>query len=226
MCKCVKCCSKEPAPFTDSLVAKSKRDLAESKALRFSRRGFGMKQKTIAAFGSFAASTVLFLIFMTAEADAQLLDRTLSLGNLAHNLRTPQDVAFYIWRHFDFENDQRQFGREDYWQSPAEMLQNQKGDCEDFAIFAREILKKNGIAAFVVNLYSGKSHSICIFKNHGLYGAVDGGNYVAADFKDLSSLLAYLDPFWKKAAITEMGENHRGRILAEISNCHKSRKNC
>lgn len=158
---------------------------------------------------------------MTAEAKAQLPDRVLSLGSLASYLHTPQDVALYIWRHFDFENDQAQFGREDYWQSPAEMIKNKKGDCEDFALFAREMLRRNGIQAFVINLYGDKAHALCIYKNHGLYGAVDGGNYIPADYQDLRTLLSYVDPFWQKADIADIDAANHGRILAEFPNMHK-----
>ncbi len=183
-----------------------------------------MKKKTIAAFGFFAVSVALLLIYTSAPANAQLLDQNFSVNTLASYLRNPQDVALYMWRHFDFVRDQQQFGREDYWQSAAEILQTKKGDCEDFAIFAQEILKQNGVSAFILNLYGAKPHSICIFKSKGLYGAVDGGNYVSAQFKDLTSLLNYLDPFWKKANITEMDQSHRGRILSEITNSKKTHR--
>ncbi len=180
-----------------------------------------MKKKTIAVIGAFAAGIAMFLIFMTAEAKAQLPDQVLSVGNLAGYLKTPQDVALYIWRYFDFEHDRSQFGKEEYWQTAEEILRNRKGDCEDFALFAHEIMKQNGISSFVISLYGSKPHAICIFKKNGLYGAVNGGDYIAPEFKDLCSLLSYIDPFWNKAAITEIDENHRGRVLTELSNCRK-----
>lgn len=181
-----------------------------------------MKKKTIAAFGFFAVSIVLIFLYTSAPANAQLLDQNFSVNTLASYLKNPQDVALYMWRHFDFERDQQQFGQEDYWQSADEILQSKKGDCEDFAVFAHEILKRNGQSAFIMNLYGAKPHSICVFKSNGLYGAVDGGNYIAAEFKDINSLLNYMDPFWKKAAITELNQNHRGRILKEITNSAKT----
>lgn len=184
-----------------------------------------MKKKTIAAFGLFAASVALILIFTSAPANAQLLDQNFSVNTLASYLKTPQDVALYMWRHFDYEGDRRQFGKDDYWQSPQEILANKKGDCEDFAVFAKQILELNGYSAHVLNLYGTKDHSICIFKKGGKYGAVDGGKFVAADFKDLQSLITYMDRFWTKASIVEVNGCHTGRVLANITNSNKqSRK--
>ena len=183
-----------------------------------------MKKKTIAAFGFFAVSVLLVLIYTSAPANAQLLDQNFSINTLASYLKNPQDVALYMWRHFDYEGDRRQFGQEDYWQTAAETAQNKKGDCEDFAIFAKQILELNGYRSFILNLYGTKDHSICIFKQHGKYGAVDGGKFVPANFNDLRSLISYMDRFWTKASIVEVNGCHTGRVLADISNSQKTSK--
>ncbi len=180
-------------------------------------------KKAIAATGRFAASLLALFILFTAQADAQIFVRNLSFVNLAEQLKTPQDIAFYIWRNFQFEKDQRQFGREDYWQSPAEILQTQKGDCEDFALFASEILKLQGKNSFIINLYGGgKPHSICVFKEKGRYGAIDGKKVIPVDFETLDELLSYADPFWRKASLVEPTPAKNGRVLAEFSNMKKS----
>ena len=183
-----------------------------------------MKKKTIAAFGFFAVSVALVLIYTSAPANAQLLDQNFSINTLASHLKNPQDVALYMWRHFNYEGDQRQFGQEDYWQSAAEIFQTKKGDCEDFAIFAKQILEINGYRAFILNLHGTKDHSICIFKQGGKYGAVDGGQFIAADFENLQSLISYIDRFWTKAAIVEADSWHAGRVLANIFNPKKPSK--
>lgn len=183
-----------------------------------------MKKKTIAAFGFFAVSVVMIFFHASDTANARLLDQSYSVNTLASYLRSPQDVALYMWRYFDYEGDRRQFGKEDYWQSPAEIVKNKKGDCEDFALFAKQILDLNGYSAYVLNLYGTKDHAICIFRQNGKYGAVDGGKFVAADFDDLRDLLSYMDPFWSKASIVEVTERHGGKELASIRNIHKPKK--
>ncbi len=179
----------------------------------------------IAATGRFAVSLALLLLFMSAQANAQNFSRTLSLVHLSQELKTPQDVAFYIWRNFQFEKDRRQFGREEYWQSPAEILETRKGDCEDFALFAVEMLKLSGLKSFVINLYgSQKPHAVCVFKQNGKYGAIDGKNVIGADFNDLQALLNFLDPYWAKANIVEPTPSKDGRVMAEFSNWSKQRR--
>lgn len=63
-------------------------------------------KKGVAAYWVFAVSLVLVTFVVTAEAKAQLLDRNLSLRDLANQLQTPEDIAHYLWRHFSFESDQ------------------------------------------------------------------------------------------------------------------------
>ena len=156
-------------------------------------------KKPIAAIGLFAASLVLFLFSsLTAEANAQLLDRTLSLANLSLELKTPENIAHYMWRNFVFETDQRQFGREEYWQSPQELMQTRKGDCEDFAVFAYELLKRQGIQTFLLNVYGGSfAHTVCVFKDKGKYQIIDGSDIKRVNASSLDELSKKIYPFWE-----------------------------
>ena len=156
---------------------------------------------------------------MSAEADARLLDRGLSLEILAHQLRTPEQIARYMWQHFAFETDQRQFGRQDHWQSPEELLANQKGDCEDFALFAHSLLKINGIPSLLLNLYGKRfAHTVCVFKENGRYHAIDGTDVKRFDAEDINSLSFQLYPFWEKSAVVSPAPaSHHGTILTEFT---------
>ncbi len=122
-----------------------------------------MKKYAVAATRAFALCLVALLITInTAEANTPLLVRTLSLQNLASELNSPKAIADYLWKNFVFEEDQRLFGREDYWQTPQEFMDLKKGDCEDFAMMAAQILKLQGIQSMILNIYDGTSgHTIC-----------------------------------------------------------------
>ncbi|MBI3313093.1 MAG: transglutaminase-like cysteine peptidase [Candidatus Omnitrophica bacterium] len=184
-------------------------------------------KKTIATLWVFAASFVLVTSVMMAEANAQILDRPLSFRELTHELQTPEDVAHFMWRHFRFETDRANFGQEEYWQSPQEFLANGKGDCEDFAVFAQEILKSKGIPAFVLNIYGsgGYAHTICVFKENGRYSAIDGSRVLNFRSKSINELVSNIYPFWKKGAVvTANHHSAQGEIIAQFAKQAKARR--
>ena len=142
---------------------------------------------------------------------------SLTLQDLSRMVRTPDEIAHFMWRNFRFENDRTQFGREEYWQSPEEMLASRKGDCEDFALFAHRLLKKNGIPSFLLNIYSDqKAHTVCVFKGTTGYNAIDGTDVARLDSRKLNQLIFEINPFWKKAAIVAPAAGHQAKILKEL----------
>lgn len=44
-----------------------------------------------------------------------------------------------------YKTDKDTYGKRDYWATPEEFLQNQQGDCEDYAILSRHILLLAGV---------------------------------------------------------------------------------
>ena len=162
-----------------------------------------MKKKAVAAAQGLAISVVLgIVLFITADANAQLPDRNLSLADLAQQLKTPDNIAHYLWRNFLFENDQRLFGREEYRQSAEEFLSNHRGDCEDFANMAYTLLRLNGIEAFLMNIYGSHfAHTICIFKENGKYQAIDGSDLKRVQAENLGELAGRIHPSWKEAKV-------------------------
>lgn len=141
-----------------------------------------------------------------------------SFQSLASNLSSPEDIAKFIWRHFQVESDQTQFGTEDRWQSPEELLKSERGDCEDFALFAYEIFKARGTQAFLLNIYGkGYGHTVCVFREGGSFHAVDGTSVIRGN-ESLDQLIKKIYPFWKSAAIVKAVKNSgRAVILKRIN---------
>ncbi len=173
---------------------------------------------SVAAYGFIAISIVFVTIFMSTEARAQVLDRPLSLQVLASQLNTPEAIAKYMWRHFQVESDRAQFGREEKWQSPEEFLTTRRGDCEDFALFAQQVLKLNGISSFLLNVYSDKTaHTVCVFKEGGFYHVIDGTEVIRTKASSLDGLISEINPFWRESAIVRASESSDGgKILARF----------
>ena len=175
-------------------------------------------KKSVAAYWVFVASFVLVMSLYTADTKAQVLDRNLSLQNIASQLQSPEDIAHYMWRHFLFESDQNQFGENEHWQSPEEFMQTGKGDCEDFAIFANEILKLKGKKSFLLNVYGNRfAHTVCVFEENGKYNVIDGSRVIRFEAESLDKLTGKIYPFWKNAAIVKPSEkSNQGRVLSKF----------
>ncbi|MBI3306315.1 MAG: transglutaminase-like cysteine peptidase [Candidatus Omnitrophica bacterium] len=184
-------------------------------------------KKTIATLWVFAISFVLAALAMNAEARAHALDRTLSFRELTNQMQTPEEIARYMWRNFQFESDQTNFGKEEYWQTAQEFLQNRRGDCEDFAIFANEMLKLNGVSSFILNIYGsgGFAHTVCVFKENGRYSVIDGTQVLHFKSKSITDLMSKIYPFWKEGAIVSATPySTQGEILTQFSKQNKSRR--
>ncbi|HTL47462.1 MAG TPA: transglutaminase-like domain-containing protein [Verrucomicrobiae bacterium] len=176
-------------------------------------------KKYIATVWAIAALTVMVSTVRTSNAEAQLFSHpSLDFQTLTTKLSTPEDLAKYMWRNFRYENDQSNFGKAEYWQSPEEFMENKAGDCEDFALFASEILKQQGKKTFLLNIYgSGFAHTICVFVENGKYNAMDGTDVKRINANDLPSLMNEIYPQWKKGAIVaKAGKSNKGCILKKF----------
>ncbi|MDP3919492.1 MAG: transglutaminase-like domain-containing protein [Candidatus Omnitrophota bacterium] len=177
-------------------------------------------KKLIAAAWVFVLSTALVLIVSTADANAQLHSQPLSISSIAQQLQTPDAIAKYLWRHFSFETDQRQFGQEEYWQSPSEFMTRGKGDCEDFAILASSLLKQSGVKSFIVNIYGSRfAHTICVFEENGKLNAIDGSEIKRLAADSLEELAKKIHADWDRVAIVSpsTANPHQARLLKMIS---------
>ena len=154
----------------------------------------------------------------TSPGNAQIFEPQISLRDLAPSLSTPELIAHFMWQHFSFESDPVHFGRKDYWQSPEELFIARRGDCEDFALFAQELLKRNGIPSFLMSIYGkGVGHTVCVFKENGKYHVIDGVRVARYGSKTLQELSSEINPFWQKAAIVVRSSNPaQGKILKQF----------
>mgnify|MGYP001605926310 CR=1 FL=1 len=90
-----------------------------------------------------------------------------SLAGVTSSVHNPAQLSKWLSNNFRYELE-----FPDHWQPAQETLDLKKGDCEDFAILAQNILKELGIESFIVivNLKDFKqSHAICVFKDDKYY---------------------------------------------------------
>jgi hypothetical protein len=147
---------------------------------------------------------------------------TASLEALAGRYATPKAVAGFLQEEFDFARDAELFGEAERWQSPEEFLRRRAGDCEDFALLARELLRRNGIEAEVFSLFGddGYAHTVCVFRDaEGRYSVINQGRLRAYRARSLEALASRLHPGWTFGGIVER-EGAAARLVRELVNPH------
>ena len=141
------------------------------------------------------------------------------LEQLASTYTTPEAIAAFLQKECLFMRDETLFGTADYWQAPEELALRRNGDCEDYALLASELLKRNGIEARIFCLFGkgGYAHTVSLFMDHeGRYNIInqDKVHYVHASSLELVASSIY--PKWLFGGITER-RGTRGRLIVPIS---------
>lgn len=86
-----------------------------------------------------------------------LLTEERYLALLTHTLTTPEKLHAYVRKNLRYIREEQD---QDSWQSPEETLRKGGGDCEDFAFFGQEILRRQGKLAHVIAL---PGHAACVW---------------------------------------------------------------
>ena len=92
------------------------------------------------------------------------------------NLTTVDKLATYI-KKIKYISDKK-----DYWQTPVETFIRGKGDCEDFARLALDILvhiqkRKNVRFIIYIGTEKGQCHAVCVFPYYGKYNVFSNDKY-------------------------------------------------
>lgn len=159
----------------------------------------------------------LFFLFTSAVYSDTAASAQLEMA--VKSCQTPEQLAAFLKEKIFFCEDQRLFGNADYWQNPEEFLQRGAGDCEDYALLAREILKRSDIPAFVFSLYggSGYAHTVCVFTDRQGYSVLNQDQLIRLNARTLKEVADRLHAQWTWGAIAERSGT-RGRALRSIRN--------
>ena len=135
---------------------------------------------------------------------------------------TPKAIAGFLREEFIFRRDEELFNEVDRWQAPEEFLKRRVGDCEDYALLATELLRRNGLEAYVFSLFGedGYAHTVSVFVDEqGRYNVINQEKLRQYRTKSLEALASALNPSWTFGGIVEQAGT-RGRMVREITNEH------
>ncbi|QDP19348.1 transglutaminase-like cysteine peptidase [Sphingomonas xanthus] len=101
-------------------------------------------------------------------------------------------VNSYVNSRIRFTDDRVQFGVADRWLSPAEALSRGRGDCEDFAIAKRAMLRAAGVAerdlylVILKDLSRRADHAVLVVRANGRFLVLDNGTDRIVDSSDVT----------------------------------------
>lgn len=119
-------------------------------------------------------------------------------------------VTLSNWLKKDFTFQEEPVGK-DHWKYPKEMLKDKGGDCEDFALLARYVLKELGYKTYLIGVFykdQDIGHAITIIRHRDrTFSYFSNQDYISIKFKSVRDLLdhesesykPYLDFEWESA---------------------------
>ncbi len=89
---------------------------------------------------------------------------------LLDKVSSPELLEKYMASQFTYVEDRFLIDDDEYWQGPEEMLTRKKGDCEDYAVFAKAMLEEMGYSACLISLYwEDDAHTVTVFQRDGYW---------------------------------------------------------
>jgi len=89
----------------------------------------------------------------------------LDLDEVAVRFTTPARVHDFMRVCFEYVLDADHHGVHEHWQLPEHTLARKRGDCEDWALFAREVLRRNGYEARILAAFTiDDGHATCVVR--------------------------------------------------------------
>jgi predicted transglutaminase-like cysteine proteinase len=170
-----------PAPITASLPA----SLAASNAVRpiaLMRRAVASNRPDV--FGSVAMPITATPLDRRWQAVA---GRPAEAGSArwAASLRDRPEaerielINRFVNARIAFVDDEQQFGRADVWQSAGESLRRGRGDCEDYALAKRALLRSAGLSER--DLYLVIAKDLVRRSDHAVLAVASGGRILVLD---------------------------------------------
>lgn len=140
----------------------------------------------------------------------QQLSDEVGKGNFS---RLGQWLEWHIWYKPDATTA-------DNWKKAEQTLQDEAGDCEDFAIVAYEVLHLWGVKATILCAFpvKGAGHAVCAFKKDSTsekWSCYSNGMLhkdIGTTLKDVAEFVAY-EAHWKLANWNEYYTNGYVRLL-------------
>jgi hypothetical protein len=97
----------------------------------------------------------------------------LEMHEVRRRFATPEAIDTFMQVCFEYVSDLEHHGLEEHWQDPFTTHELKRGDCEDYALYAWYVLRRNGYEAHVLAVFTEhEGHAVCVFEEHGRFHSI------------------------------------------------------
>lgn len=161
-------------PYVRQAVSSERPDIFNSVALSIGRSPLSARWNQVAGAGVSGAASAFASALRGQDTIAKL-----------------EAVNSYINAHVRFVDDRVQFGVTDRWMTASETLSRGRGDCEDYAIAKRAMLRAAGFAdrdlylVVLKDLTRRADHAVLVVRAAGRFLVLDNGTNRIVDSSDV-----------------------------------------
>ena len=161
-------------PYVRQAVSSERPDIFNSVALSIGRSPLSARWNQVAGAGVTGAASAFASALRGQDTIAKL-----------------EAVNSYINAHVRFVDDRVQFGVTDRWMTASETLSRGRGDCEDYAIAKRAMLRAAGFAdrdlylVVLKDLTRRADHAVLVVRAAGRFLVLDNGTNRIVDSSDV-----------------------------------------
>jgi len=161
-------------PYVRQAVSSERPDIFNSVALSIGRTPLSARWNQVAGAGVTGAASAFASALRGQDTIAKL-----------------EAVNSYINAHVRFVDDRVQFGVTDRWMTASETLSRGRGDCEDYAIAKRAMLRAAGFAdrdlylVVLKDLTRRADHAVLVVRAAGRFLVLDNGTNRIVDSSDV-----------------------------------------
>lgn len=103
---------------------------------------------------------------------------------IKNDIKSPEEYAQWLKSNIQYKNDAQ---GQDNWIDPLELLNNKKGDCEDFTLLNIAVLRVMGYQARFVAFLNEETqgHAVCVFEYNGQHFYFDNMNLKKIEEKNV-----------------------------------------
>lgn len=148
--------------------------------------------------------TALILVILATFSQAEEITangkyfgeaRMASVNDFMKEVQGEKDVSKVIARvnsfvnDFTYTSDKAQYGKSEFWATSEEFFKNGGGDCEDFAIAKKDLLKKLGVNNTKMQILTveGVLHARLLVELNGKVLVLDNMNRLVQEATDLQN---------------------------------------
>jgi predicted transglutaminase-like cysteine proteinase len=137
---------------------------------------------------------------------APALASAMTLEQLAAIYDTPAKVWYLLEQTATYTFDRQIYGNDEYFATADEFWARKRGDCEDYAAFAKALLDRAGYTTVLFSAWrqerdagGNDGHTVVAFLEHGRWNHISNLGYVKAEAATHEELAASIFPNWTRS---------------------------